>query len=121
MLESICPIFASSDFDKTVEFFQTLGFRLATRYEQGGYLILVRDKVELLFYRAPNTDPRNSDHGAFLRVENANDISREFAKIGLPQEGIPRVVPAEDKPWGMCELSIIDPDGNLIRVGHRLN
>lgn len=121
MFESICPIFPSSNFEKTTEFFQSLGFRLAFRYEEEGYLILVRDKVELHFFRAPAVDPKKSNHGAFLRVKDANDISKEFAELGLPQKGVPSVGLAEDKPWGMCELGILDPDGNLLRLGHRLN
>jgi hypothetical protein len=27
----------------------------------------------------------------------------------------------EDKPWGMREFALVDPNGNLIRVGHDLN
>ena len=121
MLECICPIFPSRNFDQTTEIFQSLGFQMAFRYEEQGYLILIRENVELHFFRAPNADPRQSDHGAFFRVEDANDISGELAEMDLSQKGIPSVGPAEDKPWGMCELAIIDPDGNLIRVGHRLN
>ena len=121
MFESICPIFPSSNFEKTAKFFQVLGFKLAFQYEEEGYLILVRDQVELHFFRAANVDPYTSDHGAFVRVENANDLSKEFAKNGLPQQGIPRVVTAEDKPWGICELAIVDPDGNLLRLGHILS
>ncbi|MBU2981839.1 hypothetical protein KO498_08425 [Lentibacter algarum] len=34
--------------------------------------------------------------------------------------GIPRFVAAEDKPWGVCELVIVDHDGNLLRIGHLL-
>jgi hypothetical protein len=94
---------------------------LAYRYEEEGYLILVRDKVELHFFRAPIVEPKKSGHGAFLRVEDANDFSNEAAEMGWPQQGIPSVGLAENKTWGMCELGILDPDGNLLRVGHRLN
>ena len=39
---------------------------------------------------------------------------------GLAAEGIPRVTAPEDKPWGMREFALVDPSGNLIRVGHDL-
>jgi hypothetical protein len=37
--------------------------------------------------------------------------------LNLSETGIPRLIRVEDKPWGMRELAVIDPDGNLIRVG----
>lgn len=38
----------------------------------------------------------------------------------LPAAGIPRLVRAENKPWGMRELALVDPNGNLIRAGQEL-
>jgi hypothetical protein len=35
----------------------------------------------------------------------------------LPRKGIPRQDDLDDKPWGMREFAIVDPDGNLIRIG----
>jgi uncharacterized glyoxalase superfamily protein PhnB len=26
-------------------------------------------------------------------------------------------VPPEDKPWGMREFAVVDPDGSLLRIG----
>jgi hypothetical protein len=37
-----------------------------------------------------------------------------------PQKGIPRLDALADKPWGMREFAIIDPDGNLLRIGQTL-
>lgn len=58
-----------------------------------------------------------NDAGAYLRAEDVDALGAEWAAAGLPAEGIPRLVPAGDKPWGMRELALIDPDGNLIRAG----
>jgi catechol 2,3-dioxygenase-like lactoylglutathione lyase family enzyme len=30
-------------------------------------------------------------------------------------------VRVEDKPWGMRELALVDPDGNLIRAGQEMD
>ncbi|CAN0601114.1 unnamed protein product [Ectocarpus sp. 12 AP-2014] len=38
----------------------------------------------------------------------------------IPTEGIPRYAPAEDKDWGMREAIVIDPNGNLLRIGEFL-
>jgi hypothetical protein len=38
----------------------------------------------------------------------------------LPRKGIPRQDVLEDKPWGMREFAIVDPNGNLLRIGQTL-
>ena len=57
---------------------------------------------------------------AYLRPADVDALDAEWAALGLPAAGIPRLVRAEDKPWGMRELALIDPDGNLIRAGQEL-
>lgn len=121
MFTSVCPIFPSQDFAVTITFYERLGFRLCFMYEAEGYLIIQRNDVELHFYRANSVDPTLSDHAAFVRVTDAQELSNEFQLIEFPTEGIPRVCKAENKPWGICELAVVDPDGNLLRVGHILN
>lgn len=120
MFKSACPILPSSDFEKTKTFYASLGFRLVSEYAEQGYLILVRDDVEIHFFRFIDHVAAESDHGAYLRVENANTVSAEYEKLKLPREGVPRFVQAEDKPWGLCELVVVDTDGNLLRLGHFL-
>lgn len=118
MLNSVCPILPSRDFDATSAFYDLLGFREVARFDAEGYLILVRDNVELHFFNHPQHDPETSDHSAFVRVEDAMDLSESFGPLNLSAEGIPRFAKAENKPWGVCELQIVDPDGNLLRMGH---
>ncbi|WP_377194370.1 bleomycin resistance protein [Ruegeria meonggei] len=118
MLNSICPILPSRDFDATSSFYDLLSFREVARFDAEGYLILVRDNVELHFFNHPQHDPEVSEHGAFVRVDDAMDLSESFVLLNLRTEGIPRFARAENKPWGVCELEIVDPDGNLLRMGH---
>ncbi len=119
MLKSICPIFPSSDFDKTSDFYAELGFREIARFEENGYLILARDSVEIHFFSTQGHETsEHSDVGAFVRVENADTLSAEYETLNLPDQGIPRFERAEDKPWGVCELEVTDPDGSLLRMGH---
>jgi len=120
MLTSICPIFPSSNFKTTSEFYEQLGFVVGALYEKEGYLILEREDVELHFNRDDSLDPAKSVHSAFVRVTDARELSEKYLQLALPLEGIPRVTYAEDKPWGICEFAIVDPDGHLLRVGHEL-
>ena len=121
MFTSACPTFPSRDFEATKAFYGSPEFTVASEYPEEGYLILERDAVELHFFRHPAHVPETSDHGAFLRVVDARALWPEFEGSGQPRAGIPRATPAEDKPWGVCELAIVDPDGNLLRVGHLLD
>ncbi|WP_299410835.1 VOC family protein [uncultured Roseobacter sp.] len=119
MLKSICPIFPSADFDRTSAFYRELGFTEVARFEENGYLILTRDSVEIHFFSTHRHETtEHSDHGSFVRVENANALSAEFEPLKLAEHGIPRFVRAEEKPWGVCELELVDPDNNLLRMGH---
>ncbi|WP_298355536.1 VOC family protein [uncultured Litoreibacter sp.] len=119
MLKSICPIFPSADFDKTSAFYEGLGFTEVARFEDHGYLILSRDSVEVHFFSSQSHGAtEHSVLGSFVRVENAEALSAEFEPLQLADHGMPRFVRAEEKPWGVCELEIVDPDNNLLRMGH---
>lgn len=120
MFTSVCPIMPSADFTRTKDFYARFGFTLGSEYPEQGYLILYRDQVELHFFRHPTHDPATSDHAVFIRVKDAMAVSDELMALDLPTDGIPRVVPAEPKPWGVCELHAVDHDGNLLRMGHIL-
>jgi catechol 2,3-dioxygenase-like lactoylglutathione lyase family enzyme len=121
MLEQICPILPSRNFDKTEAFYASWGFK--TWYKQHGqYLLMSRDKVEVHFFDHPKNDPKTNYCGAYLRPDDVDAVSDELAALGLPPIGShPAFAPAEDKPWGMREAALIDPDGNLIRIGTEIH
>ncbi|GFE49279.1 bleomycin resistance protein [Roseobacter cerasinus] len=117
MLEQICPILPSSDFARTEGFYTSIGFK--TQYKQPDqYMLMNRDQVEIHFFYCPGQRPEHSDHGAYLRPVHVDVFSAEVASLNLPDKGgFPRFWPAEDKPWGMREAVIWDPDGNILRIG----
>lgn len=116
-LEKLHPIFPRADFDVSEAFYARLGFETVFKSSEAGYLLLRRDAVEVHFFLKPDNDKWTSDHGAYLRPADVDALSAEIAALDLPSEGIPRFHPAEDKPWGIRELALLDPDGNLIRAG----
>lgn len=119
MLKSVCPIFPSSDFGRTSAFYDKLGFQEVARFAEFGYMILARDLVEIHFFSTQGREGAKSlDHGCFVRVENANALSAEFEPLKLAEQGAPSFARAEEKPWGVCELVIVDPDNNFLRMGH---
>ena len=108
------PILAAQDIGETVEFYGKLGFEVVRLYEDFGpsYLLLRRDDVEFHFVHSPGTDPQESHGGCYLRLEDAQAVYDEWEPLGLPE-----VHPPLDTPWGMREFFVIDPSGNLIRIG----
>lgn len=85
-----------------------------------GYMIAKSPFGELHFFAHPQLDPAWSDHGAYLRGEPAevHAFAGVLGGVGLPAAGIPRYVPPKKCPWGMVEASMVDADGNLLRIGY---
>lgn len=116
MLQKLSPILPARDLGAARAFWAGLGF--ATVYlDPAEYLLMKRDGAEVHFFAHPGLDPAQNDHGAYLRPADIRALHAEWAALGLSDTGIPRYIPLEDKPWGMAELAIIDPDGNLVRAG----
>ena len=111
------PILASRDIAETTAFYGWLGFRVVGRYEDFGptYLLIRRDDVELHFVHSPDTDPAESHGGCYLRLADAQGVYDEWEPLGLAE-----VHPPRDTPWGMWEFFVVDPSGNLLRIGTRL-
>ena len=113
------PILPSRSVNDTVAFFRRLGFE-GKVHAYGDYAILTRGTVELHFFTHRELRPAESSAMCYLRVADVEGIYRAFALAELPRRGIPRQDALEDKPWGMREFAIVDPDGNLIRIGQAL-
>lgn len=110
------PILPSRDFAATLAYYEALGFeRLGGAYPE--YLMISRGDWELHFFLYAALDPACNYHGAYRRGEDVDVLSAAWAAVETSRSGIPRMIPVEDKDWGMRELALVDPDGNLLRVG----
>jgi len=116
------PILPSRDLDETRGFYERLGFRAAGWWprEFGGYAILVRGDISVHFFRFDEISPAENYAQCYWRVRDVDALYAECRSAGLPRSGIPRLDPVEDRPWGMREFAIVDPSGNLIRVGQEI-
>jgi catechol 2,3-dioxygenase-like lactoylglutathione lyase family enzyme len=115
--ELAIPILPSRSVNDTVAFYRRLGFEGGAHAADSGYAILRRGDVELHFFTHRVLKPAESSAGCYIRVSDVEGVHRAFSSSGLPGAGIPRVEALEDKPWGLREFALVDPDGNLIRVG----
>lgn len=103
--------------DDTIAFYARLGFEGGTHAFDSGYAILRRGTVELHFATHDGLVPEESSAGCYIRVGDVDSFHRSCSSAQLPSSSIPRMDALEDKPWGLREFAIVDPDGNLIRIG----
>lgn len=113
----LTAILPCNDLDVSERFYNRLGFARTRRpppgeadsYRllsngSGGYLHLT-DAVE--GWLVPGRNP----FGLYLYIEEVDALAAEFR-----DEIIGKHAP-EDKPWGMYEFALSDPDQTLVRVG----
>lgn len=113
------PALPARDFAGTVEFWVRLGFSTVFRRDApDAYAVLRRDELELHLFGHPGLEPGRNHAGCYLRLEDADTLYREWQALELPRTGIPRLGPIGDMPWDMREFHLVDPSGNLLRVGH---
>jgi catechol 2,3-dioxygenase-like lactoylglutathione lyase family enzyme len=101
------PILPSADVERTSAFYQTFGMEEIARYE--GYLLMGMGGVELHF----SSRNRSTAAGeAFVLVPDAGRLWKQLRSRDVVGLG-----PVEDRPYGLREFVVTDPDGNRIRVG----
>ena len=142
--ERAVPILSVRDLEEAEAFYARLGFAAQSRYD--GYLILDRSGVELHLSHWEEHDPKTTDGMAYIRVADAQAVY-EALRDGLAADGLLYLAPAsgltpeltdelerreeageqlirlheiEDKPYGVREFAVVDPSGNLLRLGQRL-
>jgi catechol 2,3-dioxygenase-like lactoylglutathione lyase family enzyme len=119
-VEHAIPILPSRDLQETLEFYARLGFEnRGAPPEEWGYLIIGRGGVELHFLAAPETDPLTTASACYIRTVDADALFEEWDAVGItydPSTGS-RLVPPMDTEYGMREFALVDPSGNLLRVG----
>ena len=111
------PILPSRSIEATVAFYKRLGFEGGAHEFNTSYAILHRGAIELHFFSHEDLVPAGSSAGCYLRVLDVESFYSDCLSGNLPSHGIPRMDELEDKPWGLREFAIIDPDGNLLRIG----
>jgi catechol 2,3-dioxygenase-like lactoylglutathione lyase family enzyme len=115
---TVAPILPARDFEATARFYEALGFTVVSQYQPpDAYLILRRGEVELHFFPYADLDPAASYAGCYIRTPDVETWFAAAQRAGLPQAGIPRLVPLADRSWGMREFAVVDPNGSLLRIG----
>lgn len=111
------PILPCRSVSATISFYRRLGFEGGAHAFNREYAILRRGPIELHFFTHKELQPAESSAGCYIRVLDVESVYRSFSSSKLPLTGIPRMDTLEDKPWGLREFAVVDPDGNLLRIG----
>ena len=107
--------------DRTQKFYEDLGFRVSDASpDDVPYLIARRNGAEVHFFVSPSVDPRTSSFGFYLEVDDVDVVHAEWSQAHEWRAPEPQILPPEDKPWGLREMAIVDPDGTLVRIASRL-
>ena len=116
------PILPARDLVETRAFYERLGFEAAGWWPSafGGYAILVRGDLSMHFFSFADIVPGENYAQCYWRVNDVDALYAEFQAVGLSRSGIPRCDHLGDKPWGMREFAIVDPSGNLVRIGRQI-
>lgn len=108
------PILAVHDMPRLMAFYAQLGFKLlGPDSAPDPYVIAKLGSFEVHLWQTKKTKIGM----AYLRTASARKIHARFAKMGLPHSGVPSLSKVIAQPWGMLECLLVDPEGNLLRIG----
>jgi catechol 2,3-dioxygenase-like lactoylglutathione lyase family enzyme len=106
------PVFTVADVQRSVEFYEQLGFE--TSYHDETYAFAYRDR-DLTIHLARAEKGSIPGQGAlYLHCQDADRVAEDWRKGGVAVTG------PEDQEYGKREGAVADPDGNWIRFGSPL-
>ena len=109
LIQSTIPVLASLNISETIDFYtQKLGF--TERLKMDSYAIFSRDGAELHFWLCTERHIAENT-SCYMHVADIKALYEEFKANGVNLE------PPTLRPWGMEEIYVIDPHGNLIKCG----
>jgi catechol 2,3-dioxygenase-like lactoylglutathione lyase family enzyme len=113
MADLAVPTLPMRNAEETRAFYEKLGFICAHQQDPpDSFLFMMRNGIQLQFFESPGIDGTIRDHTCYIYVDDLNATYNAFAaaKVG-------KLMPIEQKPWGVPEFVLIDVNGNLLRVG----
>lgn len=110
----LTAILPCNDLNASEAFYARLGFKREGHSE--GYRILRDGKgAEIHLNRAIEKwlVPGRNPFGLYLYADNIDELATALGDLVLHKP--------ENKPWGMYEFALSDPDETLVRVGRPIN
>jgi len=117
----VTPFMHVDDVDAAVAFFtDILGFTAYLRFEN--YAYVQRETAGFRILRNQGSDGAPPGNRRFAYYIDVNDVDALYAELKSKLDTLPArdVHGPADKPYGMRELLVLAPDGNLIAFGHSI-
>jgi catechol 2,3-dioxygenase-like lactoylglutathione lyase family enzyme len=80
------------------------------------YGFLRRDDIRLHLALASDLNPKRNTSAVYLYIDDPDALYAEWSAMGIDGQ----LDKPEDRVWGVREMSYVDPDGNLLRIGRIL-
>jgi catechol 2,3-dioxygenase-like lactoylglutathione lyase family enzyme len=107
----ITPQLPVTDIPATQAWYRDVrGFAVAGANDDFG--AVSADRVEIFFRRVDTPGPSVT---CCVRVEDADALCEAYR-----ERGAKIVEEISDRPWGMREFTVEDPNGHLFRIGHAI-
>lgn len=125
--EITIPILPCPSINEMLTFYRALGFEVTYQEARPNtYAVVERGGITLHFFVLKGLEPSQSYSTCFVLVPDADELYQAFASglrqhYGrLPSAGIPRLTRLKDKSGGIRGFNVIDPGGNWIRIGQKI-
>lgn len=124
-LTSAVPIVRVSDLERAIEYYcRALGFTNDGVYRhdpdgRDGYAFLSRDDTKV---HVSSYGDGVLGHVVYFYVEGIDALHDEWRAAGaeILYDPEAELQGPGDQPWGMREIHVKDPDGNVLRFGQRM-
>jgi len=119
MLKSISPKLPMRDKAITRTYYNDkLGFRNLGNTDYDGYLMMIKDEIEIHFFEFKELNPSENYGQVYIRVDGIDQYYESLLQIGAEIHPNGKL---ETKPWGQKEFSVLDPDNNLLTFGESIS
>jgi hypothetical protein len=114
-MDRATPNLPSRNFQKTAEFYSSIGF--VQGFRDDGWMILSNGTMTLEFFSHPELNPSTSWFSSCFRLDDLDSFYAACKAAGVPEStsGFPHISPPK-KQGDMRIGALIDPDGSLIRL-----
>ena len=94
-----------------------LGFKEFGSEDYDGYLMLMKDNIQLHFFKYKDLNPKTNYGQIYIRTNTIDQFYQELLdkKVAIHPNG-----KLETKPWRQREFALLDPDSNLLTFGQEL-
>ena len=119
----ITPLFTVDDLQKSIAFYEALGFTVGERWEENGALLgvmLGAGKTQLGLNQDDWKKGRDRKKGAGMRLflattQNVDEIAARAKNTGIKLESEPH-----DTEWKSRAFEVTDPSGFILTIGSEM-